>query len=192
MKNTLITSLTLLLIACQEQPKKQEAPSQADSTEQIEARTEYPELLQKVFNAHGGIDNWKQMKSLVYEIPKSNLTETHTINLYSRKDRVATPDYSMGFDGSQVWLLDPDAKYTGDPVFYHNLMFYFYAMPFVLADQGIVYTQTENLEFEGKSYPGIGIGYEQHVGTSPKDEYYIHFDPETFQMAWFIIDPNGP
>ena len=22
------------------------------------------------------------------------------------------------------------------------------------------------------------------IGTSPKDEYYIHYDPETFNMAW--------
>ena len=90
----------------------------------------------------------------------------------------------MGFDGNDVWIEDPDNKYEGDPVFYHNLMFYFYAMPFVLADDGIVYTETEDLVFEDKNFPGIGIGYQANIGTSPKDEYYIHYDPETYQMAW--------
>ncbi len=184
MKNILLISLALFLIACQEEPKKSDASVDIDSEQEIEVKAEYPEMLQRVFNAHGGMDTWKKMKNLVYEIPKSEYSETHSINLYSRKDRVDTPDYSMGFDGNQVWLLDPDTRYSGDPVFYHNLMFYFYAMPFVLADKGIVYTETEALEFEGKSYPGIGIGYEQNIGTTPKDEYYIHFDPESYQMAW--------
>ena len=184
MKNALIISLTLLLISCQEQPKKDNAVKEAETAEKVEMNAEYPEMLLKVFDAHGGIDSWKKMKNLVYEIPKSDFSEVHTINLYSRKDRVDTPAYSMGYDGNDVWLLDPDSKYSGDPVFYHNLMFYFYAMPFVLADKGIVYTETEALEFEGKLYPGIGIGYEQNIGTTPKDEYYIHFDPESYQMTW--------
>ena len=63
-------------------------------------------------------------------------------------------------------------------------MFYFYAMPFVLADNGIVYKDTDDLIFEGKNYPGIGIAYESNIGTSPKDEYFIHFAPETHRMAW--------
>jgi hypothetical protein len=63
-------------------------------------------------------------------------------------------------------------------------MFYFYAMPFVLADDGIRYFETDPLIYEGKEYPGVGIGYQNGVGTSPEDEYFIHYDPNTFQMAW--------
>ena len=90
----------------------------------------------------------------------------------------------MGFDGNDVWILDPLKVYKGDPIFYHNLMFYFYAMPFVLADDGIAFSDTHALSYEGKEYPGIRISYNSGIGTSPEDEYYIHFDPETFQMAW--------
>jgi len=69
-------------------------------------------------------------------------------------------------------------------VFYHNLMFYFYAMPFVLADDGINYSAAKALEFEGKSYPGIRISYNDGVGVSSKDEYFLHYDADTKQMAW--------
>ena len=48
----------------------------------------------------------------------------------------------------------------GIPKFYYNLMFYFYAMPFILADDGIVYEDVKPLDIEGKSYPGIKISYE--------------------------------
>ena len=174
----------LLIIACKDQPKQTDTPEEVQAAIEESGDIRYPEPLQKVFDAHGGLSQWRSLKNLVYEITKENYSEVHTINLYSRMDRVDTPDYSMGFDGKDVWLKDPESKYEGDPVFYHNLMFYFYAMPFVLADEGIVYSETENLDFEGKSYPGIGIGYQANIGTTPKDQYYIHYDPDTYQMAW--------
>ena len=184
MKFLPILIISLLLFSCKEEPKKSDTLQEAPLTVENEMQKKYPEALQKVFDAHGGLDQWRSFKSLSYEIPKDDYSELHTINLYSREDRVDTPDFSMGFDGQDVWLKDPENTYDGDAVFYHNLMFYFYAMPFVLADDGIVYSETEDLEFEGKQYPGIGIGYQANVGTSPKDEYYIHFDPDTYQMTW--------
>ncbi len=176
--------IVLTIMACRERPAKVEVGSDVPISQQGATQTKYPSKLMKVFDAHGGLEKWRTMKSLVYDIPKDGFAERHTINLYSRKDRVDTPDYSMGYDGRDVWLVDSDSKYGGDPVFYHNLMFYFYAMPFVLADDGIIYRDTEDLVFDGKSYPGIGISYESNIGTSPKDEYFIHFDPDTSQMAW--------
>lgn len=81
-------------------------------------------------------------------------------------------------------MADEKESYKGDPIFYHNLMFYFYSMPFVLADDGIMYSDTEDLEFEGKTYPGVRISYKDGIGASSKDEYYLHYDPESFQMTW--------
>lgn len=178
---TYILLLILSISGCKD------APGDAEKTEEIIVNVEqaiYPEAMQKVFEAHGGLKKWKEQRSLLFDIPKETGTESHRINLYSRKDIVETKAYKMGFDGRDVWLLDPDDRYKGDAVFYHNLMFYFYAMPFVLADDGIRYFETEPLVFEGKEYPGIGIGYNTGVGASPEDEYFIHYDPSNHQMAW--------
>lgn len=174
----------LMLASCKEGPKTGNVKEDTSSTMAQTTESKYPDALQKVFEAHGGINAWRGKKSLVYDMPKPKGRETHTTNLYSRRDRIDTPDFSMGFDGENVWLLDENDSYKGDPVFYHNLMFYFYAMPFILADNGINYGETEDLIFEGKSYPGIRISYEVGVGTSYKDEYFIHYDPETYQMTW--------
>ena len=57
-------------------------------------------------------------------------------------------------------------------------------MPFVVADDGIIYSEAEPLTFEGKTYPGFRIAYEAGIGVSPEDEYFIHYDPETYQMVW--------
>lgn len=63
-------------------------------------------------------------------------------------------------------------------------MFYFYAMPFVLADLGINYETAEVLIYEGITYPGIRVSYNDGIGASPKDDYYLHYDSDTYQMAW--------
>jgi len=142
-----------------------------------------PSELVKVFDHHGGIERWNQMKSMQYEIKNEKGNEKQVIDLKDRRERIDGSDFIMGFDGKQHWL-EADTSYKGNVFFYKNLMFYFYAMPFVLADPGIVYTEMEPLVFEGKSYPGFRISYESEIGLSPEDEYFIHFDKETHQMAW--------
>ncbi|NDV44469.1 DUF6503 family protein [Flagellimonas sediminis] len=183
MKKTTILMIFLAFVACKPSSKKEQVEV-PEPIEEVTNKTKYPENMAKVFEAHGGLELWKSMRTLSFVLPNPEAPETHTIDLWSRKDRVDTEKYSMGFDGEKAWLLDPDKSYKGDAAFYHNLMFYFYGMPFVLADEGIVYGHAEDLVFEGKHYPGVKISYNVGVGASSKDEYFIHFDPETYQMAW--------
>lgn len=145
--------------------------------------SKYPAALQKVFEKHGSLATWKKMKALSYEIVKEEGNEKQAIDLYNRRERIEAANFKTGYDGTNFWL-EADTSYKGSPVFYHNLMFYFYAMPFVLADDGIIYGDTEPLAFEGKTYPGIRITYNDGVGVSSKDEYFIHYDPTTYEMAW--------
>ena len=184
MKYLTLALFSVFIVSCK-QDKKQ-IPTVAKEPEEVlevEINT-YPTELQQVFEAHGGINTWKNMKSLVFDIPKPNATETHTVNLHTREDKIVTPNHTIGYNGTKTWLLDTKGEFKGDAVFYHNLMFYFYAMPFVLGDDGIVYEETEPVVFEGKGYPGIKISYNPGVGASYKDLYFIHFDPKTKKMAW--------
>jgi len=173
-----------LFVGCKETPKSNSDYIDKATETILEKTDNYPEDLNKVFEAHGGLENWKTKRTLSFTMPKESGAETHTIDLYSRKEKIETPKFAMGFDGKDFWLADENEDYKGDPIFYHNLMFYFYAMPFVLADDGINYGETEDLEFEGRVYPGIRISYDQGVGVSHKDEYFLHDDPESYQMAW--------
>ena len=175
-------ALLVLVISCKEGSRITE--SEPTTKTKIQAENPYPETLQRIFEAHGGLGLWKKQRTLTYMIPKTENPEIHITDLYSRMDKIETPNYDMGFDGNRPWLLNKEKAYEGNVEFYHNLMFYFYAMPFVLADDGIRYDEAEALDFEGKSYPGIQITYGADVGTSPKDEYYIHYHPETGEMAW--------
>ncbi|MEL6390298.1 MAG: DUF6503 family protein [Bacteroidota bacterium] len=142
-----------------------------------------PAELANVLQAHGGQEQWESMKSLSYQMINGESTEDHLIHLQDRRERIEGSNFTMGYDGIDIWI-NADSTYKGNPKFYKNLMFYFYAMPFVLTDEGIFYDEAKPLVFDGKTYPGVKIGYDEGIGLSPNDEYYIHYDPETNLMEW--------
>ncbi|MCK0160209.1 DUF6503 family protein [Allomuricauda sp. F6463D] len=183
MNKPIILLFLLGIFACKQAPKAEKVEEPVPQ-EMTESKPRYPDAMVQVFEAHGGIKKWKEQRTLSFVIPKPDLPEIYTIDLWSRMNRVDTEMVSRGMDDQDVWLLDTGNSYKGDARFANNLMFYFYAMPFVLGDTGIVYSEADDLEFEGKSFPGVKIGFQSGVGDSSKDEYFIHYDPETFQMAW--------
>jgi len=172
-------SISVLLCSCDQSKTK----ATTVTTEQPTKKIDYPEQLVKVFNNHGSLVKWKSMKALSYEIVKKEGNEKQIINLHSRAERIEASNFTSGFDGKQYWV-EADTSYDGNAKFYTNLIFYFYAMPFVLADDGIEYTEVDPLVFEGMSYPGFRISYNDGVGISPEDEYFIYYDPKTYEMAW--------
>lgn len=183
-KITLVLLGLFLMTACNDAKKKAETSS--DTAEEAKVNPKkYPEKLQKVFDAHGGIDNWNNAQTLVYEMVKPDKTEKHITDLHSRKTRLEGEGFTIGYDGKDVWLAQKDTTaFRSNARFYHNLYFYFYAMPFVLGDDGITYDKEESLTYEGVSYPGYKISYGDNVGDSPEDNYFIYYNPETYQMEW--------
>lgn len=182
----LIALLFIAFTACKESKKEKNVESTDYKEEKLDVTTSiYPENITKVFDAHGSIDTWNRLENLVFEIEKESGNEKTTTNLKSRKALIETPNYKVGFNGKEAWLSGKDTTaFKSKPEFYYNLMFYFYAMPFVLGDDGITYTNVEPLLFEGKSYPGIKVSYNSGVGISPEDEYILYYDQETNKMAW--------
>ncbi len=168
--------LSSIIIGCQS-PDKKVAETVVKQT------IEYPEVMKKVFDAHGGLTQWNKMNAMSYDIVKEGGNEKQLIDLKSRNERIEAANFTMGYDGKDFWL-EADSTYKGNPVFYKNLMFYFYAMPFVLADEGIIFSETPDLVHDGTTYPGLRVSYQEEIGVSPEDEYFIHYDAETFQMQW--------
>ena len=82
----------------------------------------------------------------------------------------------MGFDGNSTWLDQDSTYFKGNVDFYYNLYFYFYAMPFVLGDNGILLEDAKSISFQNKDYKGIKVSYEANVGSSPDDNYILYYD----------------
>ncbi len=187
MKNTVyLVILITMMISCKDKPTETKLESETYTEEEFDVTTsDYPENLTKVFDAHGGMDNWNEMSTLEFSVEKPGGYEITTTDLKDRYALIEMPKHTIGFDGEVFWMKHSDrSKFEGDPKFYYNMMFYFYAMPFVLGDDGIMYAEAEPLTFEGQTYPGIQISYENGVGESSDDEYIMYYDPSTNKMAW--------
>ncbi len=158
------------------------SPKSAQTAAQ--APPQYPTDIQAVFQKHGGIKQWTKMKTLYFEILKPEGNDKLTVDLPSRCDVVESIKATIGFDGTKAWVLEKGEPYKGKAQFMHNLMFYFFAMPFVLGDNGIKYEKAADLTFEGKTYSGYKIIYNAGVGASPDDNYFLYFDKATKNMEW--------
>ncbi len=186
----LITLLFLMAIsiACKQEVKTEKVVIEEESVvrQAIPDRSkDFPTDITAIFKAHGGIKTFDQMNTLIFEIAKEEGNEKHTTDLKSRHARIETDKFALGFDGKEAWLVQEDStSFKGNPRFYHNLMFYFYAMPFVLGDDGISYTKTEDLTVGDVTYPGYKITYADGVGDSSKDNYFIYYDATSFKMKY--------
>ena len=184
MKTNFILSCILLITMSCKDNKTVESPVDYKEEKLDVTTSVYPENVSKIFEAHGGLDTWNKVNTLVFGMENPEGVEMTTTGTKSRESLIETEKFKIGYDGNEIWMVDDEKAYKGNAKFYYNLMFYFYAMPFVLADDGIIYEDAEPLEFEGKSYPGIKIAYEAGIGESPEDEYIVYYNPETFQMEW--------
>lgn len=188
-KLILLLVLGVMVLACKNETKS----TSEENVEEINQSTmsddtmnkAYPEDLSAVFEAHGGMDRWNSINNLCFEMDGRSGKEIHTTALKSRMAKIEHKDWSIGYDGTNVWLLqNEEDAYSGNARFYHNLMFYFYAMPFIVGDDGIQYEAVPSTELDGTMYPGIKISYEAGVGDSPEDEYIVYYDADTKQMTW--------
>ena len=177
MKKVLLLLMVVIAISCKNEPKKEIK----EETVVAVVEENFPTELGKVFEAHGGIETWRN--SAVLSFTKGE--EVHTVDLHARKNVIKSPNYTIGFDGKEVWLDETEkGAFKGNPSFYHNLFFYFYAMPFVLSDDGISYEKITPITFEGVTYPGYKMSFKASAGSSPDDNYKLYYNPKTYQMEW--------
>ncbi len=179
--NDLLISATLAtVIGCQSTSNagKHEKPAQIEAPQNT---AHHIEALSKIFDAHGGYAQWDKMKSLSYR----KKGESTIADLKNRKILLTSKEQTIGFDGNEVWM-KPDTLDASRARFYHNLYFYFYAMPFVVGDLGAYYELLPQRELGGKIYNQLKISYQEGIGDSSNDNYIILSNSETNQMEWLM------
>ncbi len=169
-----------LLISC-EAKKTEPTVAEVPATPEVDYTAHHVPEVTAVFDAHGGFDTWSTLKSLSYDMGGSTtLTE-----LQNRYARIESEEQTVGFDGENVWVYPPSEDADRQRMRY-NLMFYFYAFPFVVGDPGVNYDVLPQIELAGKSYNQVKIAYDAGVGDAPNDSYIICSDPETNKMEWLL------
>lgn len=177
MKKLSVFALLIFLMSCsgaKQDEKVAEEPKVDHTAHHIPAITQ-------VFDAHGGFENWAKLKTLSYQSGGSKTL----VDLQNRYTRIESENQTVGFDGERVWVYPPSENADKQRMRY-NLMFYFYAFPFVVGDPGVNYEVLEPLDLAGKTYNAVKVSYNSGVGDSPNDSYIICSDPETDQMQWLM------
>lgn len=188
MKNVLYCSLALALAACSSNPEQAATTTAAPTETPVAAKRELPKLLQQALEAHGGLAAWQQFGTMSYQLSGTLGGETREekqlIDLRTRQVRVKGPTYQLGLnDQNQLWVSPNKAAFGKMSArFYHNLYFYFFAIPFVLADEGTKYEDLGTQTVAGKSYRALKVTYEDGRGDSSGDAYIAHFNPETYRL----------
>ncbi len=187
MKKIFYLSLILVvMVSCKDKSTESKNETEPYLEEELDVTTSvYPENLTKVFDAHGGIDVWNEMETLEFSVEKPGGYEITTTDLKDRYALIEMPKNTIGYDGEVLWMKNKEKHaFEGDPKSYYNSMFHFYAMPFVVSDDGTMYAEADPLTFEGKTYPGVKISHENGVGASSDDQYILYYDKDSHRMTW--------
>lgn len=180
-----------LLIGCQTQnPESNSQDLVENEVQSIEVDlSKYPEILQKALSAHGGLETWRKYSKLEYTLswPDKEGTEKQIINLNNRKVLINRDTVKVGFNGEVVWVSPDLGSFGGNSArFYHNLYFYFFGIPYLLSDPGIIYEDLGEKTVDDKTYYALKVSYESGVGDSPEDLYIAHFNTETYQLELLL------
>lgn len=150
--------------------------TQKDTKSKVLRDPSFPKILSDAFEAHGGLEKWQSSRTLSYDLVLDSGLENQTIDLQSRKVRIINEKFEIGFDGQEVWLIPDSSAFKGNARFYHNLRFYFVALPYLAADPGINYKTLEPATLQGKTYERLLITFNDGVGDSPGDQYILYFN----------------
>lgn len=91
-------------------------------------KNDYSKELQKIFDRHGGVESFKNIKSISFVVG----TKTFTTDLVSGKRVINAPDYSLGFDGKNYWISDKCP--IQNPEKYIKKFFNTFLIPFLMTD----------------------------------------------------------
>jgi len=158
----------------------------------VQQERQAPKLLpefEEVLNAHGDWQKWYHAKAQNYTMMHETVLveEDAFINLDSRKIRLSSNEFEMGYNGEKTWISPSREAYGGPSIkFYHNLYFYFFNIPFVFTDPGVKIEKVEDHPLNGKSYPTLKATFEAGTGNSPNDKYYLLLNPQTKRLEYLL------
>jgi hypothetical protein len=155
------------------------------------AASEGGRLVARAIEAHGGLLAWYEAGTVELEFdyaPRSGEDRRHTfqrLDLWRARahHEEVDGDATFGWDGEEAWIA-PDAEAFPSPArFWALTPHYFFAIPFVLADEGVRYEVLEDAAFDGVDHRLVKITYEAGTGDAPDDYYVVYLHPETHRVA---------
>jgi len=176
----------LFLVACAN-VKPSESETEAVTMPVEEVKREVSPLLSPVLAAHGGLETWADFGELSFTASYGpEQQESFLLDLHSRQELITGAGYTVGYDGVNYWqVLEGDTK-PKNPEFTINLQFYFFAMPFVLSDEGVKTAALPNRSLQGQEYEVLKVTFGEGVGVASKDQYLLYVHPQSKQLTYLL------
>ena len=178
----------------------------ADAKERLGATTAGQKIWAAI-EAHGGLSKWYSNGPVAFHFDYQPLDGSTRRDSYQVVDQwsvrsvhevAANRTMKYGWDGQNAWSFPDTANVGVNPRFWSNTPFYFIALPFVLADEGVNLEELAPKEYKGVTYDLVKATYKDGMGDAPDDFYVIYIHPETKQMGGlrYIVSypgffPNG-
>jgi hypothetical protein len=143
--------------------------------------------LDRSVEAHGGVAKWKSFASVEFDqtwTSAKGVKKDHQLfDLRSRDGLITSDAYTLGASGGEVWIKPAlDALGGAPPRFYMWTPFYFFGMPFVFADPGVVQESLGKKTFQGQDYDATKVTFKKGTGDSSDDFYVAYADPQSGQL----------
>ncbi|MEM9339428.1 MAG: DUF6503 family protein, partial [Bacteroidota bacterium] len=146
------------------------------------------QIIWQSIEAHGGLEKWFSNGPLAFRFDYQPLDGGTRRDSYQVVDQwsvraihevAANREMKYGWDGKNAWWYPDTARVGVNPRFWSTTPFYFVALPFVLADEGVVLEMLEPKTYKGVTYDLVKATYKEGVGDAPDDFYVMYIHPET-------------
>lgn len=156
------------------------------------ASEETKEVIEKMIDAHGGYEKWKNLETISFTTAmyskslgflrfwiKDQTTEMKTRRSYQDWPIVGS---KLSFDGKEAW--GEDWRVGNPPNHQHSVFFYYLNLPWLTQDDNVVIGPVEKLKhdaFQNEVYK-IKMSFTESpiLGKSEKDTYTLYIDSKTY------------
>jgi hypothetical protein len=193
----------LVLAACADAPSPDLQEAQPDAVQaRVDAAMERlgstpsGQRVREAIEAHGGLAAWYGGGPLRFRYAYQRLTPDgeptgapidtrQIVDVWSaRAVHTLLPDSSarFGWTGDEAWIYPPGAQLPTNARFWALTPYYFVAMPFVLADDGVTLALAAPDTVEGRPADVVRVTFEPGTGDAPDDYYDLLLDPATSRV----------
>lgn len=161
-------------------------------------------LLLKSIERHGGLTKWYSLGTADFDFdyvpvgkPKKRKYTRQQVDLWNSRARHTElgegADATFAYDGKKAWMSPSADAFPSTARFWSLTPYYFVAMPFVLADEGVNLEKLPDVTIDGKAFDVIKATYNKGTGDADGDYYILHLDKQDGRVdaLRYIVSYSG-
>lgn len=156
------------------------------------ASKETKEVIEKMINAHGGYEKWKNLKTLTFSSAMHSKSlgflrfwiKTQTIDMQTRRSYQDWPiiGSKMSYDGKQAF--STNWRVGNPPNHQHSVFYYYVNLPWLTQDKNVILGKVEKVKhaaFKNEVYK-IKMSFTEAptLGKSERDTYTLYIDSQSY------------